>query len=276
MFVANQLGAGINVSPNATRLFKEWGILRAVEERSTAPYAAFMRSYKDHNELSNQPLGNLMEEMYSTPYLIIHRADLHSILLQEAKCIGVIVKLDTQFTRINFDEPSVETSHGEKYVADVVIGADGEKSACRDALYGHNLSSRDSGDHVLRITVKIHDLIQHDDLVDLVQPPCINFWVGPDSFGMAYPLKKDDVLSITLTCAHDPSITGEPAPQRVEVADARHEFSEWNSKFQRVLDLAQGCIKWTLFDTPEVVRWTHSDGKFALLGDSAHVMLPFM
>ena len=235
-----------------------------------------MRSYKDHAELSNQRLGSLMEEMYSTPYLIIHRADLHNILLQEAKRIGVIVKLDVHFTCINFAEPSVETSDGKRYAADVVIGADGEKSACRDALYGYSLSSRDSGDHVLRITVKICDLIQHDDLVDLVQPPCINFWVGPDSFGMAYPLKKDDILSITLTRAHDHLTTVEQAPQRVEIADARHEFSKWNNKFQRVLDLAQGAIKWTLFDTPEVVRWTHPDGKFALLGDSAHVMLPFL
>ena len=275
-FAANQLGAGINISPNATRLFREWGILHAVEEKSTAPYAAFMRSYRDHAELSKQQLGNLMEEMYSTPYLIIHRADLHSILLQEAKRIGVIVKLDIQFTCIDFVGPSVETSDGNKYVADVVIGADGEKSACRDALYGHSLSPRDSGDHVLRITVKICDLIQHDDLVDLVQPPCINFWVGPDSFGMAYPLKKDDVLSVTLTHAHDPSTTVEQAPEIVAIADARDEFSQWNKKFQRVLDLAQGCIKWTLCDTPEVVRWTHSDGKFALLGDSAHVMPPFL
>ena len=274
--MASKLGAGINISPNATRLFKEWGIIRAVEERSTDPYAAFMRSYKDHAELSNQRLGALMGEMYSTPYLIVHRADLHSILLQEAKRVDVIINLDVHFASINFSEPSVATSDGRRYVADTIIGADGERSACRDAVYGYSLPPRDSGDHVFRVTVKTSDIVHHKDLVDLVQPPCINFWVGPDSFCMAYPLKKDDVLSLTLTCAHDPSTEVEPVPRKVEIADVRHDFSQWNPKFQRVLDLAQGCSKWTLFQAPEVAYWTHPDGKFTLLGDSAHVMLPFL
>ncbi len=112
--MANQLGAGINISPNATRLFKEWGILRGVEEKSTASYAAFMRSYKDHAELSNRRLGSLMEEMYSTPYLIIHRADLHSVLLQEAKRLDVIINLDVHVASIDFLEPSVATSDGKR------------------------------------------------------------------------------------------------------------------------------------------------------------------
>lgn len=93
---------------------------------------------------------------------------------------------------------------------------------------------------------------------------------------MAYPLKKDDVLSLTLTCAHHPSTKVEHVPQKVEVDDGRHDCSQWNSKFQRVLDLAQECSKWTLFKAPEVAYWTHPDGKFTLLGDSAHVMLPFL
>ena len=247
-----------------------------MEERSTHPHAAFLRSYKDHAELSNQRLGDLMGELYSTPYLIIHRADLHSILLREAKRLHVIINLDVHFVSINFSEPSVATSDGRRYYANAILGADGERSACRDALYGYSLPPRDSGDHVFRVTVKTSDIIHDEDLVDLVQPPCINFWVGPSAFCMAYPLKKDDVLSLTLTCAHDPSTEVEHVPHRVEVADVKRDFSKWNSKFQKVLDLARGCSQWTLFEAPEVAYRTHPDCKFTLLGDSAHVMLPFL
>ena len=224
--MVSQRGAEINVSPNATRLCKEWGILRAVEERSTDPYAAFMRSYKDHAELTNQRLGDLIEEMCSISYLIVHTADLHSLLLQEAKRLDVIINFDVHFTSINFSEPSVATSDGNRYAADIIIGADGERSTCRDALNGYSLPPWDSGDHVFRVMVKTSDIVHHKDLVDLVQPPCINFWVGPDSFCMAYSLKKDNVLSLTLTCAHNPSTKVEHVPQKVEVADVRHDFSQ--------------------------------------------------
>ncbi len=93
---------------------------------------------------------------------------------------------------------------------------------------------------------------------------------------MAYPLKKDDVFSLTLTCARDSLNEVEHVPHKVEVADVRHDFSQWNSQFHKVLDLAQGCSKRTLFEASEVAHWTHPDGKFTLLGDSAHVMLPFL
>ena len=175
--MVSQLGAGINVSPNATRLFKECGILRAVEKRSTDPYAAFMRSYKNHAELSNERLGDLIEEMCSTPYLIVHRADLHSIILQEAKRLDVIINLDVHFTSINFSKPSVATSDGRRYVADIIIGADGERSACRDALYGYSLHRGTAATTSFGSRLKPRDILHHEDLVDLVQPPCINFWL---------------------------------------------------------------------------------------------------
>ena len=235
-----------------------------------------MRSYKDSFELSSQQLGYSMEELYSAPYLVIHRADLHNILLQEAQRLGVHIKLNCQFTKINFSEPSLELSSGEHYFVDIILGADGERSACRDALLGYSPPLQDSGDHVFRITVKASEVAQHKDLVNLVQPPCINLWVGPGAHAMTYALKRDDLLNIVLTCSHDVSTTIQHGPQRAEIAEAREAFSRWDAKFQALLGIAQGCSKWTLFQAPDAAYWTHPDGKFALLGDSAHAMLPFL
>lgn len=69
--MVNYLGAGINVSPNGTLIFMEWGILNAIKDKANVPYAASMRSYKDSLQLFSQPLGRQMEELYSAPYLII-------------------------------------------------------------------------------------------------------------------------------------------------------------------------------------------------------------
>ena len=184
--MAFHLGAGINISPNATRLFNEWAILCAFEGRSTDPDAAFTRSYEDHAELSNQRLGGLMGEMYSTPYLIIHRVDLHSILPNASTSISVSTFMSLASIILN---PRLQ-----QLMAGAMLPTQPLEQMAKDPH-----APRDSGDHVFRVTVKISDTIyHHEDLVHLVQPPCINFRIGPDSFCMAYPLKRDDVPSLTL------------------------------------------------------------------------------
>ena len=304
------------MSPNGTLIFKEWGIFNAIKDKANIPYAASMRSYKDSLQLFSQPLGRQMEELYSAPYLIIHRAHLHGVLVQEADRLGVAIHLDSHFTRINFSDPSVELSNGKTYDAEIVLGADGERSACRDALLGYDISSRDdgersacrdallgydissrddgersacrdallgydissrdSGDHVFRITVKASNGTEHKDMMDLVQPPYVNHWVGPGANAITYALKRNCLLNVVLTCACDVSKTIQHGLRKAEIHEASEVFGRWDDRFQTLLSLAQRCTKWTLLQTPEAPYWTHPDGKCALLGDSAHAMLPYL
>ncbi|KAL8687848.1 MAG: hypothetical protein Q9218_006093 [Villophora microphyllina] len=235
-----------------------------------------MRSYKNGAVLSSQTLGPLMEDSYATPYLVIHRADLHDVLLEEAQRLGVSIRLDCQFTHINFSQPSIQLADGGNIIADVILGADGERSASRDTLLGHHSPLFDSGNHVFRITVNIDDVAHHEDLVDLVRPPCLNLWVGPGANAMSYALKRDNLFNVVTTCAHDISTTVQHAPRKVDIEEVRKAFSQWDPKLQALLGIAQECSKWTLFEAPEAASWIHPDGKFALIGDAAHAMLPFL
>ena len=70
------------------------------------------------------------------------------------------------------------------------------------------------------------------DLVDLIQPPCINLWVGPSAHAMTYALKSDGLLNTALTCAHDVSTAVQHGPQRADIAEAREAFSQWDGKLQ--------------------------------------------
>lgn len=272
----SQLGAGINISPNGTIVLKEWGILEAIRDKANVPYAAFMRCYKDSIELSRQQLGPWLEAVYLAPHLTLHRADLHSVLLEEAKRLGVSIRFNKRITRFNFSEPSVELSNGKRYDADVILGADGDKSICREVMLGHCLPSQDSGSHVFRISVKISEVVKYDDLVSLVEPPCITLWVGPGAFAMAYAVKKDELFNVVLTCIHDLTETLEQGPQRADINEVKQAFSQWDGKLRLLLDLAQGCGRWNLFETPEPAYWTHPNGKFTVLGDAAHPMLPWL
>ena len=238
-----------------------------------------MRSYRNSEALSETSLGPTIEDIYEAPYMIIHRADLHTALYEEAIRLGVSVRLDSHIVQFNFSEPSVKLLGGEKYESYIIIGADGERSACRAALLGYNLPCNDSGDHVFRTTLKTEEVAKMEDLVSLVRPPSINLWVGPGAHAMAYALKRDGLFNVVLTVGH--TISGglhmsDYSPQRVDIREAKEAFKGWDNKFQEILGLAQGCGKWTLLQTPEPAHWTHPDGKFTLLGDSAHAMLLYL
>ncbi|KAL8714651.1 MAG: hypothetical protein Q9220_001600 [cf. Caloplaca sp. 1 TL-2023] len=235
-----------------------------------------MRSYKDSSILSSQQLGHSMEDLYSAPHIVIHRADLHGALLEKAESIGVVIKLGCHMANLDFDEPSVQLSDGVIYTADVILGADGEKSASREALIGRGLKPYDSGDHVFRITVSRREMMEDEQLAKLIDPPCLHLWVGPGAFAMTYALKRDDLFNIVLTCAHEPLQTVGQPPQRVDIREAREAFASWDRVFQRLLGLGQDCGKWNLVEYPETTSWTHTGGRFALIGDSAHPMLPWI
>lgn len=148
--VTRQLGAGINIPPNATTICEKWGIIEDIRGNANVPSAAFMRSY-DSTELFSTELGPPIEGVYHAPYMVIHRADLHGSLLKEARRLEVRIKLNSHITTLNLSEPSVDLSTCEKYTADIILGADGEKSACRDALLCCYLPSQDSGDNVFHL-----------------------------------------------------------------------------------------------------------------------------
>ena len=235
-----------------------------------------MRSYKNGEELSRQELEHAIPNVYTVPYLVAHRADLHDVLLQEAKRLGVAIRLGADIVSIDFFQPSIKLSNGEIYTSDVIIGADGERSFCREMLYGRKEVLQSSGDQVFRITVKSDDVLQHEHLADLVAPPNINFWIGPDANALTYALKREGLLNIVLTHAHKPSDGISYGPQKVAVHEVRKAFDGWDPRFQALLGLAQDCSKWTLFQANEPFHWIHPAGRFTLLGDSAHSMLPYL
>ena len=217
-----------------------------------------------------------MEKQYSSPYLVMHRADLQDVLAQEAEKVGVTIRLNSQIVKYDFSEPSVELVNGEKVTADLILGADGQRSASRDSLAGEHTPLGDSGDHVYRITVDSKDIREREDLADLFNGAPVNVWPGPGIQAVGYPLKRHDLSNIVLICPHEPSEAPMFGPVPVDIAEPRKVFEGWNEKVSSLLELAKDAFKWTLFDPPEARHWTHADGKFSLLGDAAHSMPPYM
>ena len=252
------------------------GVLDEVEALAFRPHEAKMRSYRSGEVLSSTTLYDPEVDNGLMPHLVIHRADLHKVLCDKAKSLGVTVRLSSEIAKIDFAVPSVELTTGEVLSADVILGADGERSVSQRLLRGYDDPPKDSGDEVIRFTVPCSEVLKHEDLADLVHPPNINFWVGPEAHAITYSLKKDGLLNVVLTQAHAIGDTVKYGPQPADIKDVRNAFDGWDPRFEKLLTIAQQCAKWTLLLSSEVETWTSKEGTFCLVGDAAHAMLPFL
>lgn len=273
--MSNQVGAGIQIPPNSTRILKRWNLLEKIESVSVRPNNFILRSYRDGKVLSTQPLIPHCEAVYGHSYLHIHRADYHKILVEEACRLGVAIELNSCVTSIDFEQPAVYIKdRTEPFLADLIIGADGLKSVSREALLGRPDPPYLTGDLAYRITVPAEIMRAHPLLTDLVETPNINFWMGPDSHVVSYLLKGGNLYNIVLACPDNlPEFINQ---QKADLQEMHDLFKTWDPKLRALLELCKDTSKWRLQNSKEMKTWSHPSGRFTLLGDACHATLPYL
>jgi len=224
--------------------------------------------------LSRQNVFPYTEEQYGAPYLHVHRADFHRILTEEAIRLGVEIHLDSTVIGVDFQKPSVFVKGKSEFVVDVVIGADGLKSVCRKLLLGRQDPPHLTGDLAYRIIVKADDMRNHAELRALVEKPCINYWMGPDSHAVCYLLQGGSLYNIVLI--RPDNLPGMVNKARADLQEMRDFFKNWDPRLRALLDLVQETSKWRLQNSEEMLTWSHPNGRFVLLGDACHATLPYL
>jgi len=273
---AGEIGAGIQIPPNASRVLQHWGLLSLLKPYAINSHNVNIRSYTDGSRLSSQNLVPHCENAYGSPHIVIHRADLHAILMAEAERLRVEIKLGMGVSRIDFNKNTAYTSSGEVFHAHVIIGADGEKSICREELLRRPDPPRPTGDLVFRLVVKAEQMYQYENLRELIEPPNINMWFGPKAHAISYLLKKDDLFNVVLGRRDAETENAVILPQKVEISEVKRCFKDWDPRIQAILNLAEDASKWSLLQSNDTFSWSHPNGGFVLLGDSAHSMLPYL
>ena len=160
--------------------------------------------------------------------------------------------------------------------ADLVIGRDGERSLSRNALIGRPDPPKHSGDIVFRTAVPISRQCGREELQELLDPPSVHFWLGPNAHALSYTLKEAGLLNVVLVCPDYSDSQVSLGPQAADIAEVKKVVEDWYPRFKTLLGPAPGATKWILVKCNDVSSWTHPEGRFALLGSSAHAMLPYM
>ncbi|HXN12958.1 MAG TPA: FAD-dependent monooxygenase [Candidatus Acidoferrales bacterium] len=261
-----EVGAGIQISPNASRILHRLGLEQPMRRMGVRPHAIVIRRWDDGRELARQPLADACERTFGAPYYNFHRADLldllsaavpHGVIQMDHRCVGLTQHADR--VEVQFHNSAVAD-------ADLVVGADGIHSTVRNAIIGPE-SPRFSGH------VAYRGLVPADRMADLGVEMAANVWWGPDHHFVHYYVgagaRYHNWVALT------------PGEWRVEswtargqVADALKEFEGWHPQIRAIISAVETTNRWALYDRDPLPRWTV--GRVTLMGDAAHPMLPYM
>ncbi|MGF6834825.1 2-polyprenyl-6-methoxyphenol hydroxylase-like FAD-dependent oxidoreductase [Paenarthrobacter sp. TE4293] len=261
-----EVGAGLQMAPNASRVLKRWGLLEKALEIGVRPKHLVFRDAITGEELTRQSLGGEFEERYGAPYVVIHRSDLHRVLLEGCEAAGVKLVNDVTVSSMETlnGRGIVHTAAGEDYEADVVIGADGLKSTLRPLVATDEPVS--SAYVAYRGTVPITSETPAGDLDDVV------VYLGPDCHLVQYPLRKGELLN-TVAVFKSPSFErGEE--QYGGVDELQAAYKDCVPAVQAALENLGTSIRWPMYDRDPITNWVA--GRMVLMGDAAHPMLQYL
>jgi salicylate hydroxylase len=267
-----EAGAGLQLSPNASRVLGELGLQARLAGRAVVPEAVSMISARAGGEIARLPLGEAACSRAGAPYWVIHRADLQAAL---QAAIGdnpdIELRLGCQFegTAPHAKGVSVVQRTGmtrRQDVALALIGADGIWSTVRSHLFP-------------KVQPQFSGLIAWRGTLEAAQLPReltarrVQLWMGPDAHLVAYPISNGRRINVVAIVPGTWNRPGWSAPGDVTEIKNAFAASEWPPTVRMLIGAVDEWRKWALFTVTGLGEW--SRGPVALLGDAAHAMLPF-
>jgi salicylate hydroxylase len=261
-----EIGAGLQVSPNATRILHGLGLEKELAETGVRPRALLQRRWEDGRTLLDTPQGDRLEAAFGFPYYQMRRADLLAVLA--AAIPPERLHLGRRLTGFdqNHDVVRAEFADGSSADVDVLVGADGIHSFVQGELFGAE-RPRFTG------CVAYRGLIPSDRLSHLSLEVTTQVWLGPGRHFVHYFVGGGRFLNFVAVVEQD-TWTRESWTDRGDVADALAAYAGWHPQVSAILGTVEETYVWALFDRPPLPRW--SRGRVTLLGDACHPMLPFM
>ena len=261
-----EVGAGLQMAPNATRVLRGWGLLDQALEIGVRPKHLVFRDAISGEELTRQTLDSEFEDRYGAPYLVIHRSDLHKILLTACEQVGVTLINDVMIDRVETigGLGRAYARNGDVYEAGAILGADGLKSTLRPAVSDDGPVP--SAFVAYRGTVQITDATPQGDLEDVV------VYLGPNCHLVQYPLRKGELLN-TVAVFKSPSFErGEEQYGGVDELEAA--YRDCVPAVRNALKNLGTTMRWPMYDREPIDNWVA--GRMVLIGDAAHPMLQYL
>lgn len=264
-----EVGAGLQISPNAFKVLRELGLESALKPCAFVPQRATMRDFKSGEYYLDIPLAENTVTRYGAPYWHLHRADLHGVLVQACLKAGIELMLGATVTgykeNTETNQVSLFLDDGQTLTADLLIGADGIHSKIREQILGRQKAIF-MGQVAWRGVIPVSDLS-----VEIKPDACV--WVGQNRHFVSYYLRGGEYVNFVAVEERN-DWTSESWREEGDIEALKQSFSGWHPEVTELLAAASSTFLWALNGRDELPTW--HQGRVVLLGDACHPMLPFM
>ncbi len=264
-----EVGAGIQISPNAARVLHRLGLEGALA--GGAEVAATEIRHWRGRLIAAQPLDAGLRARHGFPYYHLHRADLLRALVDAVAAEpGIELYAGAPVRGVTRGAAGVVvTAGGDRHAGALLIGADGIHSTVRALAFGADRATF-TGHIAWRA------LIPAGRLAAALRRPVATLWWGPGRHLVHYPIRAGSLVNCVAVVEDDAPWRLESWSAAGDPAELRRHFGGWHEPVPALLAEvdAAACYRWALFDRRPMARW--STGRITLLGDACHPMLPFL
>jgi 3-hydroxybenzoate 6-monooxygenase len=268
-----EVGAGIQIAPNCTRILNAYGLLAEAKELGVLPVSMVMKDALDGTVLTRLDLKD-MEQRYGTPYMVIHRSDLHGLFLKACQNAGVDLRTSQHVTEYETLTAAgaggvagarIRLADGTAQEARLVVAADGLHSVARRQLVGDEPVN--SAYVAYRGAVPMDKVRENN-----ISPSDVVVYIGPRCHFVQYPLRGGDMFNQVAVFESARARAGEADWGTPDELDAA--FAHTTENVRKGLPLMWRDRWWRMFDRDPIMTWVH--GRVALLGDAAHPPLQYI
>jgi salicylate hydroxylase len=296
------IGAGIQLGPNAIKVLAQWGVKNAVLQQACLPQAIAVRDAATGRSLARRLLGQAVQQRYGEVYACVHRADLHAALLQAVR-LQTSVQLhcneqvlgasqsSTQNTAKGHTQNTPENTgrgaseHGahsattsvqvqstqHTWHADAQVAADGVASSVRQAVWADG-PPRATGHAAYRALLPVASLPASVRTHALASE--VGVWWGRDVHVVHYPVRGGEFINLVVLSEQAAAKAVPGWATAASSQDVERSVQAACPPLRALLECTTAWHSWHLYDRPATRSWVK--GHIALLGDAAHPMLPYL
>jgi salicylate hydroxylase len=267
--VLREVGAGVQIGSNGTRVLFALGLEAALRPLQVLPPRRQLRHWRTGETWDWLTLGSASVARYGTPHILMHRNDLHGILVDAVRKLKPdAIKLGMQCTAVTQSAGAASAlfAGGENISGTAIVAADGIHSQVRQCLFG-------AGKPEFTGAIAWRGLVPMDRLPPHLAQLLTTNWLGPHGHVLHYPVRRGELMNFISIVERD--------DWQVEswIVEGTHDelagdFRGWHADVHTFIDNIETPYKWALLARGPMARW--SEGRITLLGDACHPTLPFL